>query len=101
MNLLFKPIALVLSLIAGRLAGKLFTKIWSRFGPDDAVGDGPPPPNQEDASARAVVAGAALQAAVAAGTNAAIERAGRRTVANLTGIWPGQKAGEPASDNGA
>jgi len=100
MNLLFKPIALVLSLIAGRLAGKLFTKIWSRFGPDDAAADGPPPPKQEDASARAVVAGAALQAAVAAGTNAAIERAGRRTVANLTGIWPGQKAAEPASDNG-
>jgi hypothetical protein len=44
-----------------------------------------------------VVAGAALQAAVAAGTNAALERAGRRTFANLTGIWPGEKAGQAAA----
>ncbi len=85
MGLLFKPFALLLGLVAGRLSAAIFGRIWGAV-------DGDPPPDpkvREDDGGRAIAA-AALQAGVAAGTAAAVNRYGMHVFEHLFGRWPGK-----------
>lgn len=86
MGLLFKPFALLLGVIASRLAGTVFNRVWSAV-------DGDPPPDpkvREDSGPRAVAA-TALQAGVFAGVSAAVSRYGMHVFEHLFGRWPGAR----------
>ncbi len=89
-KLFYKPIG-ILGAIAGRLSRRLFTAVWGRID----SGREPPRATQEHAGVRKVVAAAALEAAVFQGTRAAVDRAGARGFANLTGVWPGEREPKP------
>jgi hypothetical protein len=88
-QIIYKPFAIIGGVIAGKLAQRLFSAIWARI--DDRE---PPLPSHEDASLKKVVAAAVLEAGISRGTRVAVDRAGARGFANLTGIWPGGKAPE-------
>jgi len=91
MKLLYKPFALITSLIAARLGHSVFKQIWSQI--DD---EQPPKPTTVDAKVPKVIAAAALEAATLAGVAAVVDRAGARTFEYLTGFWPGDEHAKPA-----
>ena len=90
MTLIYKPIAILLGLLSGFLSRKLFDQVWGLIDDEE-----PPKPNTELATWPRVLAAAAVQGVTFRVTRAAVERAGARGFANLTGTWPGEKAPEP------
>jgi predicted DNA-binding transcriptional regulator YafY len=89
MRILYKPFAIVASLIGARLGRTAFKKLWTRIDAAD-----PPEPTTAEATFPKVVAAAALEAATLAGVAAAVDRASARAFHYLTGIWPGKKQQE-------
>jgi Protein of unknown function (DUF4235) len=85
-KLLYKPLALIGSLIAARLGKTVFKRLWARV--DEAE---PPEPSTEQASVQKVVGAAVLEAATMAGIAAAVDRATARLFQYLTGLWPGKQ----------
>jgi Protein of unknown function (DUF4235) len=85
-RLLYKPLGLVFGILGGLLAGAIFKRVWSRV----AHEEDPPEATDATKSWPEVVAAATLQGAVFGGVKAAIDRAGARGFASLTGAWPGE-----------
>ena len=90
MKLLYKPFALLASLIAARIGRSVFRSLWARI--DDAP---PPAPGSGEASVAKVVGAQALQAGVMAGVAAAVDRAFASAFHHLVGAWPAKPAKEP------
>jgi Protein of unknown function (DUF4235) len=89
MKFLYKPIALISSIIARRLGRSAFRSLWAKL--DDAP---PPRPGSGEASVIKVVGAEALQAGVMAAVAAAVDRAFARAFHHLVGTWPDEPAGE-------
>ena len=95
MKLVYKPFAIIFSVIAARLGKSIFKSLWARI--DKAE---PPKPTTERASFAKVVVAASLEAATMAGVGAAADRASARTFHYLTGYWPGKKEQKKKKDKG-
>lgn len=89
MKLMYKPFAVVLGLIAGFLSKKIFDQVWGLI--DDRE---PPKPNTERATWPKVLAAAAVEGLTFRVTRAAVERAGAKAFAGVTGAWPGEREPE-------
>ncbi|MTD46555.1 DUF4235 domain-containing protein [Conexibacter sp. W3-3-2] len=89
-RLLYKPFGIVFSVLAGKIAAKLFTAIWAALDKDASDGR-PPRPTEPNAPVGKAIAATAIEAATYAGTRAAFDRAGVRTFHYLTGVWAGPK----------
>jgi hypothetical protein len=89
MKLLYKPFGILVGIVAGVLARRLFTVIWSKIDEEE-----PPAPTTRFASWPKVVGAAALRGAVFSGTRVGVQRAGARTFEHLFGIWPGERVPE-------
>jgi hypothetical protein len=85
-KILYKPLGLIFSVLGGLIAGAIFKRIWSKVGRDED------PPEATDATKGwpEVIMAATLEGAVFGGVKAAIDRAGAKGFASLTGAWPGQ-----------
>ena len=90
MKLLYKPFGIIAGIVAGILARKIFTFVWSKIDDEE-----PPESKTEAASWPRVLAAQTLQGAVFAGTRAAVDRAGARGFEHLFGVWPGEKRPDP------
>ena len=90
MTLIYKPIAIVLGLVAGFLSRKIFDQVWGLIDEEE-----PPKPNTELATWPRVLAAAAVEGVTFKVTRAAVERVGASGFASLTGTWPGEKRPEP------
>jgi predicted DNA-binding transcriptional regulator YafY len=86
MKILYKPFAIIASVVGAKLGRTVFKSVWSKLDASE-----PPAPTTGEASLPKVVGAAALEAATMAGVSAAIDRASARTFHYLTGIWPGKK----------
>lgn len=86
MKILYKPFALIFSVIAGRMGKSAFKSLWTRIDEQD-----PPDPTTKEAGLGKVIGAAALEAATMAGVAAAADRAAARTFHYFTGYWPGKK----------
>ena len=86
MKFLYKPIAVIASVIGAKLGQSTFKAIWAKL--DDSE---PPKPTTEEASLAKVVGAKALEAATVAGVAAAVDRASARSFHYLTGVWPAGK----------
>jgi hypothetical protein len=84
MKILYKPFALLFTLIGTRIGKSIFKAVWSTI--DDAE---PPKPTAPSASFPKVVGAAALEAVTMASIGAAAERASAKAFYHLTGAWPG------------
>jgi predicted DNA-binding transcriptional regulator YafY len=93
MKLLYKPFAIIASLIGAKLGRSVFKNVWAKIDAGE-----PPAPTSAEASMPKVVGAAALEAATMAGVAAAIDRASARAFHYLTGIWPGKKRREHDED---
>ena len=90
MKLLYKPFGIVLGILAGFASRQLFSFIWAKIDDEE-----PPGPTTEQAPWKKVLGAAAVQGVTFSVTKAAVDRAGAKGYAGLTGVWPGEKRPDP------
>jgi Protein of unknown function (DUF4235) len=90
MRLLYRPIGIVLGLMAGFLSKSVFNFIWSKIDDEEA-----PKPTIRDSSWPKVLIAAAVQGIVFQTVRAAVNRGGAEGFQYLTGVWPGEKTPDP------
>lgn len=93
MKLAYKPLGIILGLIAGKLAASMFEALWSWIDDNEV-----PDPTDRDVDASKVLLAAVLQGVIFQGTRAAVDRAGARGWERFFGVWPGATA-EDSSKN--
>lgn len=86
-KILYRPVGLVSSVIAGLVAGQIFQQVWKRVVPGDH--DDPPTALESEYTWKEVVVGALIQGAIFAVVRAAVSRGGARAFERWTGEWPG------------
>ena len=89
-KLLYKPVGIVLGLIAGFISRKLFDRVWALIDREE-----PPKATTRDTTWPKVLAAAAVEGVTFKVTRAAVDRAGASGFAALTGAWPGEKRAKP------
>lgn len=90
MKLIYKPIGIVLGILAGLLGRRIFTFAWSRIDDED-----PPKATTEQATWAKLLAAAALQGMIFRTTRVVVDRYAARGWTYLTGSWPGEKRPDP------
>ena len=90
MKLIYKPFGIIMGLLAGFASKKLFEQIWGWIDDDE-----PPKPTTLESSWPKVLGAAAVQGITFKVTRAAVDRAGAKGYANLTGVWPGETRPDP------
>jgi hypothetical protein len=83
LRLLYKPLAILGAIIAGKLGRSVFRRIWSKIDEEP-----PPTPGSGTGGTLKVMGAEALQAGVMAGTAAMVDRTLARFFHHLIGIWP-------------
>ncbi len=91
MKLIYKPFGIIVGIVAGLLARKLFTIVWAKIDDEE-----PPEATTELASWTRVVTAAAVQGVTFSVTRAVVDRAGARGWEHVFGVWPGEKAPDKA-----
>jgi hypothetical protein len=86
-QMLYKPIGIISSLIAGLIAGQVFRQVWKHAAPGDQ--DDAPKPLESEYSLREVLVAAAVQGAIFSLVKAVVRRGGARAYQRWTGDWPG------------
>ena len=81
MSLLYRPVAIIVGLIASILGRRLFESIWAQI--DE---EGPPTSTHPEAPLQKKLAAAAVQGIVFQSTKTAVDHYGARTFYYLTGI---------------
>ncbi len=93
MKMLYKLVGMLVSLVAGMLAGAIFKQVWKIAAHEDEA------PKATDARRgwREVLAAAALQGAIFAVVRAVVDRGTAEGTRKLTGVWPGEDGQEEGS----
>ena len=95
MKLLNKGVGMVVSVLGGMLARALFRKIWkTATGEEDA-----PKPTDARRGWGEILLAAALQGAIFAVVQAALDRGTAEGTSKLTGVWPGDDTDGQSGDN--
>ncbi|HYF26653.1 MAG TPA: DUF4235 domain-containing protein [Baekduia sp.] len=89
MKLIYKPFGIVLGLLSGFVASKIFNVVWGIFDKEE-----PPKATTKQTTWPKVVGAAVVQGATFKATRAVVDRAGARGFEHLTGFWPGDKTTE-------
>ena len=90
MKLIYRPIGLMLGILSGLIAKKIFDFVWTKFDEEE-----PPEPTTQQAPWAKVLAAAALQGVIFRSTRVLIDRYGAIGWNHLTGVWPGEKRPDP------
>ena len=86
MGLIYKPIGLLLGLLAGVLGKRVFDFAWTKIDDEE-----PPKGTTRDAPWGKILAAAALQGVIFRTVREAVDRYGAMGWYYLTGSWPGEK----------
>ena len=89
-KLIYKPMGLVLGILAGLISKRFFEFIWSKFDQEN-----PPGATTLETSWPKVLGAAAMEGVTFKVTRAAVDRAGAKGFDHLTGVWPGEKVPDP------
>lgn len=87
-KILYRPVGVASSIVAGVIAGKVVKVGWRKATP--ASTDGPPQALESDYPLRQILVAAAAQGAVFAMVKAMTQRGGARLFQKWTGEWPGE-----------
>ena len=87
-KILYRPVALASSIIAGLVASVVFKQIWKRVSPHAEEGDAPGPLESEF-PLKEILLAALLQGAIFSVVRAIVQRQGARAFEKATGEWPG------------
>ena len=86
-KILYRPIGLVSSLVAGVIAGSVFKQVWKHATPGD--NEDAPKALESEYGLRQVLVASAVQGAIFATVKAVVNRGGARLFEKATGEWPG------------
>ena len=86
-KLLYKIVAMLVSVLGGMLAGAIFKKVWKLAAGEDEA----PKATDADRGWPEVLTAAAVQGALFAVVSAAVDRAAATGTEKLTGTWPGDE----------
>jgi hypothetical protein len=90
MGLIYKPIGIVLGILAALLGKRLFTFVWTKIDDEE-----PPEATTELTSWRKLLAVATVQGVIFRVTRVTVDRYGAIGWRYLTGTWPGEKRPDP------
>jgi hypothetical protein len=90
MKLIYRPIGLILGVVSGLLARRLFDFVWTKFDHED-----PPKATTQETTWAKVIAAAALEGMIFKSTRVVVDRYGAAGWNYLTGVWPGEKRPDP------
>jgi hypothetical protein len=90
MGLIYKPIGVVLGLLAALLGKRIFNFVWTKVDDEE-----PPEATTEQTTWQRVLAAAAVQGVIFRVTRGAVDRYGAMGWRHLTGVWPGEKRPDP------
>jgi Protein of unknown function (DUF4235) len=93
MALIYKPIGLLLGILAGLLGKRVFDFAWQKIDDED-----PPKGTTEQSSWVKILGAAALQGVIFKTVRVAVDRYGAIGWRYLTGVWPGEKRPDPDDD---
>jgi hypothetical protein len=86
-KILYQPVGIASSMVAGIVAGQVFKQVYKKVAPrhpDDAPG-----PLQSEYPLWEVLVAATIQGMIFSVTKAIVQRGGARALEKLTGDWPG------------
>src|SRR5215203_4411310 len=86
MKVIYRPIGLILGILAGLVGKRLFDFAWTKLDDED-----PPKGTTEQADWSKVLAAAAMQGVIFKTTRVVVDRYGAKGWYYLTGSWPGEK----------
>src|SRR5690242_9296443 len=86
MKLFYKPFGIVFGILAGIVSKKGFGAGWGVFDNEE-----PPKPTTQETTWPKVLGAAVVEGVTFKVTRAAVDRAGAKGFAHLTGYWPGEK----------
>jgi hypothetical protein len=86
-KILYRPLGLVSSLLAGLVAGSLFKSVWKHATPGE--NEDAPRALESEYRMRDVLIASAVQGAIFATVKAVVSRGGARAFQRATGEWPG------------
>jgi hypothetical protein len=86
-KLLYKPVGILVGVLAGLVATQIFEKIWGLFSETE-----PADPDDREAGWAEVVIAATVSGAIFGAVRAAIQRGGAKGFERATGIWPGDQS---------
>jgi hypothetical protein len=90
MGLIYKPIGLVLGILAGLVGKKLFDFVWQKVDEEE-----PPEATTLETTWPRLLTVAAIQGVIFRVTRFAVDRYGAKGFQYLTGYWPGEKQPDP------
>lgn len=86
-KVLYRPVGLVSSVVAGLIAGQVFQQVWKHATPGDMADA--PRALESEYELREVLIAATVQGAIFAVVKALVSRGGARAFERWTGEWPG------------
>lgn len=86
-KILYRPVGLISSVVAGIVAGQVFKQVWKRATPGDQ--SDAPQPLESEYNLRQVLIAATIQGAIFAAVKALVDRGGATVFEKWTGEWPG------------
>jgi hypothetical protein len=92
-KLMYKPVAVIASVVGGLLASRAFARIWRTLAGKRDV----PDPTDEAQSWAAILPAAALHGVVFGVVKALVDRLGAKQFERMTGVWPWQRKRAPAA----
>ena len=95
MGLIYKPIGIILGIVAGLVGKRLFNFAWTKIDDED-----PPKGTTEIAPWGKILGAAALQGVIFQTTRVVVDRYAATGWRYLTGSWPGEKRQKPLKDDG-
>ena len=90
-TILYKPIGIVMGILAGFLGKKIFDFVWGKIDEEE-----PPKPNTEWVTWGKLLSAAALQGMIFKVVRAAVDRETAKGFHYITGVWPGEKTPDEA-----
>jgi hypothetical protein len=90
MSLAFRPIGIILGILGGVIAQKLFDFIWAKVDDQEA-----PEPEHRDLDWGKFLVAMVVQGAIFRVIRGLVDHHSRRAFASLTGTWPGEEEPEP------
>jgi hypothetical protein len=89
-TVIYKPIGLILGLVAAMLGKKIFDFVWTKVSDEE-----PPEPTTEETSWARLLGVATVQGGIFRLTRVVVDRYGAIGWRYLTGAWPGERRPEP------
>lgn len=90
MSVAFRPISIILGLVAGQLSKKIFMKIWGEI-----RGEEPPNPEHREIFLGQLAVALIVEGAIARLVRGLVDHGTRRAWEKSTGSWPGELEPDP------